>query len=79
MSECFGAGTGCGWCRPYLKKIFEQFQANSSIGREKYEETTQLADEFGAVDWENLSSEQYAQQRANYIQMQKERDSRCDE
>jgi bacterioferritin-associated ferredoxin len=23
MSECFGAGTGCGWCRPYLKKMFE--------------------------------------------------------
>ena len=24
LSECFGAGTGCGWCRPYLKKLFEQ-------------------------------------------------------
>lgn len=24
MSECFGAGTGCGWCRPYLKLLFEQ-------------------------------------------------------
>jgi NAD(P)H-nitrite reductase large subunit len=23
MSECFGAGTGCGWCRPYLQKLFE--------------------------------------------------------
>jgi NAD(P)H-nitrite reductase large subunit len=23
ISECFGAGTGCGWCRPYLKKLFE--------------------------------------------------------
>jgi len=23
MSECFGAGTGCGWCRPYLRKLFE--------------------------------------------------------
>lgn len=22
MSECFGAGTGCGWCIPFLKKIF---------------------------------------------------------
>jgi bacterioferritin-associated ferredoxin len=26
MSECFGAGTGCGWCRPYLKKLFEAAQ-----------------------------------------------------
>ena len=23
MSECFGAGTGCGWCRPFLKRVFE--------------------------------------------------------
>ena len=22
MSECFGAGTGCGWCRPMLKRYF---------------------------------------------------------
>lgn len=24
LSECFGAGTGCGWCRPFLQKLFEQ-------------------------------------------------------
>jgi len=24
LSECFGAGTGCGWCRSYLKRMFEQ-------------------------------------------------------
>lgn len=22
MSECLGAGTGCGWCIPVLKRIF---------------------------------------------------------
>ncbi len=22
LSECFGAGTGCGWCRPYLRQMF---------------------------------------------------------
>lgn len=27
LSECFGAGTGCGWCRPYLRKLFEAQQA----------------------------------------------------
>jgi NAD(P)H-nitrite reductase large subunit len=26
LSDCFGAGTGCGWCRPYLRSLFEQFQ-----------------------------------------------------
>jgi bacterioferritin-associated ferredoxin len=24
LSECFGAGTGCGWCRPYLEMLFQQ-------------------------------------------------------
>ncbi|TWT73690.1 BFD-like [2Fe-2S] binding domain protein [Posidoniimonas polymericola] len=23
LAECHGAGTGCGWCRPFLKKLFE--------------------------------------------------------
>src|SRR5881397_3973871 len=24
LSECGGAGTGCGWCIPFLKQIYEQ-------------------------------------------------------
>lgn len=24
LSECFGAGTGCGWCRPFLENLFDQ-------------------------------------------------------
>lgn len=24
MSECFGAGTGCGWCRRMLERYFEE-------------------------------------------------------
>ena len=23
ISECFGAGTGCGWCRPFLQRLFD--------------------------------------------------------
>ncbi len=23
LSECFGAGTGCGWCRPFLRRLFD--------------------------------------------------------
>lgn len=31
LSDCFGAGTGCGWCRPYLKKLFEQARAEGTV------------------------------------------------
>jgi NAD(P)H-nitrite reductase large subunit len=24
LSECFGAGTGCGWCRPYIRRLFRE-------------------------------------------------------
>ena len=34
MSECFGAGTGCGWCRPFLKQLFEDAVAESATKAE---------------------------------------------
>lgn len=24
LSECYGAGTGCGWCRPFLQRLHSQ-------------------------------------------------------
>ncbi|HJT33618.1 MAG TPA: (2Fe-2S)-binding protein [Pirellulales bacterium] len=24
LSDCFGAGTGCGWCCGYLRRMFDQ-------------------------------------------------------
>ena len=30
LSECHGAGTGCGWCRPFLKKLFEAASSTES-------------------------------------------------
>lgn len=24
LSECYGAGTGCGWCRPFLKRLMDE-------------------------------------------------------
>ena len=26
LSDCYGAGTGCGWCRTYLRQLFEAAQ-----------------------------------------------------
>lgn len=30
LSECGGAGTGCGWCIPFLKQLFQQSAAGGS-------------------------------------------------
>lgn len=31
ISECLGAGTGCGWCVPYLKKLHAQHQRTGQM------------------------------------------------
>ena len=31
MSECLGAGTGCGWCIPTLKRIHEAAVAGEGV------------------------------------------------
>ena len=30
ISECLSAGTGCGWCVPYLKRLHEQTLAGEA-------------------------------------------------
>jgi NAD(P)H-nitrite reductase large subunit len=30
LSECYGAGTGCGWCRPFLKHLMEEANPDSA-------------------------------------------------
>jgi bacterioferritin-associated ferredoxin len=39
LSECGGAGTGCGWCIPFLKQIFHQAGSNDleQLTPEEYE------------------------------------------
>lgn len=29
LSECFGAGTGCGWCRKYLRRLFDEHRGTA--------------------------------------------------
>lgn len=31
LSECLGAGTGCQWCVPFLKKLHAQHQAGEEM------------------------------------------------
>lgn len=42
LSQCGGAGTGCGWCIPFLKRIHEQMMQ----GAEEWESDTLGAEEY---------------------------------
>jgi len=33
LADCFGAGTGCGWCRTYLAHLFDTQQSDLAAGR----------------------------------------------
>ena len=49
LSQCGGAGTGCGWCIPFIKQLFEQ------------------AKEGGQVELDQITDEEYAERRAEYV------------
>lgn len=34
LSDCGGAGTGCGWCVPYLKRYFQEMQSSGDVSTE---------------------------------------------
>ena len=33
LADCYGAGTGCGWCRPFLERMFTAAQAGNADTR----------------------------------------------
>lgn len=35
LSECGGAGTGCGWCIPFLKQLFHQSKGGGTTELER--------------------------------------------
>lgn len=57
LSECGGAGTGCGWCIPFLKQIFRQGEREISTGREPLE----------TVSLDEMTADEYAAARADYV------------
>ncbi len=59
LSDCFGAGTGCGWCRSYLAKLFREANWGGAAGPG--------ARPAPAAAKPDLSQAEYARQRAAYI------------
>ena len=31
LADCYGAGTGCGWCRPFLRQLFARAASDSAM------------------------------------------------
>ncbi|MEQ9066170.1 MAG: (2Fe-2S)-binding protein [Gimesia chilikensis] len=58
LSECGGAGTGCGWCVPYLKRYFAEYEKAAA------EDSGKITD----LEEDTITAEEYAEQRDQYIQ-----------
>ncbi len=58
LSECGGAGTGCGWCIPFLKQIYRQ-------GTVAGNPACQASSGDDAID--EMTPEEYATKRAEYV------------
>lgn len=39
LADCFGAGTGCGWCRKALRRLFDEYQGVASVEADTAEPT----------------------------------------
>jgi NAD(P)H-nitrite reductase large subunit len=51
LAECFGAGTGCGWCRPFLQRLFDAARVPASA----------------ATGDDLPTAEDYARDRSRYV------------
>jgi len=62
LSQCFGAGTGCGWCRKYLERLLEQEKSkpNNAANANKTEPS--------AIETPEVNFQEYARQRAKYVE-----------
>ena len=65
ISECGGAGTGCGWCRPFLGRLFEQHSPGNTPPNSGPLETGNR--DQGTFNLDELSPQQYAEQRKKYV------------
>lgn len=67
LSNCLGAGTGCGWCRPYLERLFQQ-------ANEQRADASGADEDRGGEGWnEGPGTTAYAERRQAYLRQRAER------
>lgn len=73
LSQCFGAGTGCGWCRPYLERLLiDETEASREIAAKQTKvpsETTshRTQEAVDQPDLDSISFDQYLRGREKYV------------
>ena len=56
ISDCSGAGTGCGWCRPFLEKMFD-----NAVQQEKTASVLPFAEEYSQMRKNYIEEQQRSQ------------------
>lgn len=67
MSECFGAGTGCGWCRGQLAWLFAEDAKQRGLEQAAQEAAAASASRGVNSDNANLTAADYAKRRSSYV------------
>lgn len=49
LSQCGSAGTGCGWCVPYLRRYFNEFQQTGRLAAEELTPAEYAAQRAGYI------------------------------
>ena len=60
ISDCSGAGTGCGWCRPFLEKMFD-----NAVQQGKIASVLPSAKEYSQMRKNYIEEQQRAQNSEN--------------
>lgn len=71
LSECFGAGTGCGWCRPFLRKLFEEARNQGLLQRGSGHADSTPGSAFQGDSLAALTPEEYAELRREFVRQGK--------
>ena len=66
LSQCFGAGTGCGWCRPYLERLLND-SLSQPVDLDSHSGQPQPKPATKTAATAEMTFEQYKKARSAYV------------
>lgn len=78
LSQCYGAGTGCGWCRPFLRRLLDEAPVSADrradpeardngAPSQNDEGKAAESDDFLEKTFDQLDPEEYSELREQYV------------